>query len=109
MDESLPVSLRDLVSEPDTAWIEQQLMAHLRGLERQGLPPRTIARAMARVLFGFCNDLYDRSIGSRLWIKKFLQQTGRDFIQEEEFTSDCEKLYDLQDNFLKDSEPHGSA
>ena len=109
MKESLPVSLRELVSEPDTAWIEQQLLAHVRGLERQGLPPRTIARAMARVLFTFCIDLYDRSIGSRLWIKQFLQQTGRDFIQEQEFTSDCEKLFDLQDKFLKDSEPHGTA
>lgn len=109
MKESLPVSLRELVSEPDTAWIEQQLMAHVRGLERQGLPPRTIARAMARVLFSFCADLYDQSIGSRLWIKKFLQQTGRDFIQEEEFTSDGEKLFDLQDKFLKDAEPRGSA
>lgn len=109
MKESLPVSLRELVSEPDTAWIEQQLLAHVRGLERQGLPPRTIARAMARVLFTFCKDLYDRFIGSRLWIKQFLQQTGRDFIQEQEFTSDCEKLFDLQDKFLKDSEPYGTA
>lgn len=109
MDENLPVSLRQLVSEPDTAWIEQQLLAHMRGLERQGLPPRTIARAMARVLFAYCKDLYNRSIGSGLWIKKFLQETGRDFIREEEFTSDCEKLFDLQDKFLKDSEPYGTA
>lgn len=109
MKENLPVSLRDLVSEPDTAWIEQQLMAHMRGLERQGMPPRTIARATARVLFCYCKDLYGRSIGSQLWIKKFLQQTGRDFIQEEELTSDCEKLYDLQDKYLKSSDPQGNA
>lgn len=109
MKESLPVSLRELVSEPDTAWIEQQLMAHVRGLERQGLPPRTIARAMARVLFSFCTDLYDQSIGSRLWVKKFLQQTGRDFIHEEEISSDCEKLIDLEKKFLKNSEPRGTA
>jgi hypothetical protein len=109
MDEGLPTALHELLSDPDIAWVEQQLMAHVSGLERQGLPPRTIARAMARVLFAFCKDRYDQSIGSRLWIKKFLQQTGRDFIQEEEFTSDCEKLFDLQDKFLKDSEPHGTA
>ncbi|WP_236181500.1 hypothetical protein [Pseudomonas sputi] len=109
MEESLPTALHELLSDPDTAWVEQQLLAHIRGLERQGLPPRTIARALARVLFAFCKDQYSRSIGSRLWIKKFLQQTGRDFIQEEEFTSDCEKLIKLQDKFLKDSEPLGNA
>lgn len=109
MKEDLPVSLRELVSEPDTAWVEQQLMAHVRGLERQGLPPRTIARAMARVLFGYCSDLYDQSIGSRHWIKRFLQRTGRAFIREEEFSSDLEKLIDLEVKFLKDSEPRGTA
>lgn len=109
MEERLPAPIRDLVSDPDAAWIEQQLLAHIRGLERQGLPPRTIARALARVLFNFCWDLYDNSIGSRIWIKKFLQQTGRDFIQEEEFVSDAEELVSLQEKYLKHTEPAGSA
>jgi hypothetical protein len=109
MKDDLPVSLRDLVSEPDTAWVEQQLMAHVRGLEHQGLPPRTIARAMARVLFGYCSDLYDRSIGSRHWIKRFLRKTGRAFIREEELSSDVEKRIDLEMQLLKDAEPHGTA
>lgn len=109
MRESLPISLRELLNEPDTAWIEQQLLAHVRGLERQGLPPRTIARAMARVLFAFCTELYERSIGSRLWIKPFLQQTGRDFINEEELTTQCETLVDLRTKLLKETEPFGSA
>jgi len=109
MRENLPISLSQLLNEPDTAWVEQQLLAHIRGLERQGLPPRTIARALARVLFAFCIDLYDRSIGSRLWIKQFLQQTGRDFINEEELTTQCETLVELRTKLLKNSEPFGSA
>ncbi|MNW19034.1 hypothetical protein D3C71_2188470 [compost metagenome] len=61
------------------------------------------------MLFAFCIDLYDRSIGSRLWIKAFLQQTGRDFINEEELTTQCETLVELRTKLLKDAEPSGSA
>lgn len=109
MEERLPTPMSDFVSDPDAAWVEQQLLAHIRSLEHQGLPPRTIARALARVLFNFCWDLYDRSMGSRIWIKKFLQQTGRDFIQEEDFVNDAEKLVVLREKYLKNTEPFGSA
>ncbi|MDD2003619.1 hypothetical protein [Pseudomonas putida] len=109
MAESLPTSLCDFVSDPDSAWVEQQLLAHIRGLERQGLKPRTIARALARALFNFCLDLYDNSILSRLWVRDFLQATGRDFIQEEEFASDIEKLVVLREKHLKKAEPLWSA
>ncbi|CAB5601498.1 Uncharacterised protein [Pseudomonas putida] len=109
MEESLPTSLCDFVSDPDSAWVEQQLLAHIRGLERQGLKPRTIARALARALFNFCLDLYDNSILSRLWVRDFLQATGRDFIQDEEMLDDIEKLVVLREKYLKKADPLGSA
>ncbi|HCF4204959.1 TPA: hypothetical protein NID94_003997 [Pseudomonas aeruginosa] len=109
MNESLPISLCDFVSDPDSAWVEQQLLAHIRGLERQGLKPRTIVRALARALFSFCLDLYENSMLSRLWVRDFLQATGRDFIQDEEMLDDIEKLVFLQDRYIKKADPLGSA
>lgn len=109
MEENLPISLCDFVSDPDSAWVEQQLFAHIRGLECRGVKPRTIARALARALFSFCLDLYENSMLSRLWVRDFLQATGRDFIQEEEFSSDIEKLVVLREKYLKKADPLGSA
>ncbi|MNJ70714.1 hypothetical protein D3C77_671930 [compost metagenome] len=109
MDERFPTPMSEFVTDPSEAAIEQQFLAHIRALERQGLPPRTIARALARVLFAFCRDLYDTSFGSNIWIKAFLKQAGRDFTQQEGFVSSAEELESLRQEYLEDVEPLGYA
>ena len=109
MEERLATPMRDFSADPSEAAIEQQFLAHIRALEHQGLPPRTIVRAVARVLFAFCRDLYDSSLGSNIWIKAFLKQVGRDFTQQEGFVSSAEELDSLQQEYLEDVEPLGYA
>lgn len=109
MDERFPTPMSEFVADPSEAGVEQQFLAHIRALERQGLPPRTIVRAVARVLFTFCRALYNGSLGSNIWIKAFLKQAGRDFIQQEGFVSSAEELDSLQQEYLEDVEPLGYA
>ncbi|AVD81766.1 hypothetical protein C4Q28_06120 [Pseudomonas sp. SWI6] len=109
MEEHLSTPMRDFLTDPNEAVLEQQFLAHIRALEHQGLPPRTIVRALARVLFTFCRNLYNGSLGSNIWIKAFLKQAGHDFIQQEGFVSSAEELDSLQQEYLEDVEPLGYA
>lgn len=109
MGECLRVPIQEFVSEPNAAWIEQQLLAHIRGLERQGVSPRIIVRALARALFNFCLDLHDNTLDSRLWVREFLRATGRALIDDEDFTGVAEKLVALREKHLKNTPPAGSA
>lgn len=109
MDERFLTPMSEFVADPSETEIEQQFLVHIRALEGQGLPPRTIARALARVLFAFCRDLYDASLGSNIWIKAFFKQAGHDFIQQEGFVSSAEELDSLQQEYLEDVEPLGYA
>ncbi|WP_321141787.1 hypothetical protein [Pseudomonas hunanensis] len=109
MDECLRVPIHKFVSEPDAAWIEQQLLARIRGMERQGLEPRIIVRALARALFSFCLNLHDNSKDSRLWVREFLRATGRTLIDDEEFIGLTERWVLVHEKYLKNTDPAGSA
>ncbi|HDS0957249.1 hypothetical protein [Pseudomonas hunanensis] len=109
MEERLSSPISNILREPNSAWAEQQFLSHIRGLENQGLPPLTILRVMARLLFEFWWCQYHKSIGDQIWLMKFLRDTGRDFIQQEGFVSSAEELDSLQQEYLEDVEPLGYA
>lgn len=102
-----PIS--DILKEPNSTWVEQQFLSHAHDLEHQGLPPFTIARVMARLLFDFWWSQYLKSIGDRIWLMKFLRDTGHDFIQQDGFVSSPEELDSLQQEYLEDTDPLGYA
>ncbi|MFK4445214.1 hypothetical protein ABH944_005440 [Caballeronia udeis] len=128
----LPRALTELIPDPQGKRAEEAILSVVVGLEREGVPPKTIAKAMARVLLSFCVrqgsikgsfgwvseclDALGRALewqaekNRRAWVRRFLQKTGRlyrDAWTEIEIASPPpDKIAEDQ---LRTTNPHGSA
>jgi hypothetical protein len=109
MDNRLPLAVLQLVSDPNANWTTQQIKARIRNLETQGIPPRVIAEALARVLYDYCLEQCSKFGQSRTWAKKFLRDTGEDFLLTAEFSDLSERRVLQELKLLKNSDPKGSA
>ncbi|MFK4445215.1 hypothetical protein ABH944_005439 [Caballeronia udeis] len=95
----LPPPLIELIADPQGKRAEDAILSLVVDLEREGVSPMAIAKAMGRVLFSFCvrqgsirgnfdwawdciNGLghaLERQAeqSKRLWVRRFLRKTGR--------------------------------
>ena len=72
---NLPPVMLELLGDPDGKRAEECLLALIADLEKSGLKKRAIARAMARVLLGFCAE-NGRKVGNFGWASSVLSSTG---------------------------------
>jgi hypothetical protein len=128
----LPSALIELIADPQCKRAEESILSVVVDLERAGVPPKAIAKAMARVFLSFCMDkgaisgnfgwasdcldelgraFQRRAAHSRrIWVRNFLRKTGRLYQEActeiEVATPPPEKIVE---NRLRSINPQGSA
>lgn len=104
----LPPTLEELINDPEGNRAKQQILAVVRGLERDGIKPSAICRALARTLMALCLEQYDKWGPHRCWAKKYLRDVGHRFQEEAEGIHRAETLVWAQNKLLSGN-PSGSA
>jgi len=72
----LPQALIELMGDPDGKRAEDCLLAVVAELERAGIKERAIAKALSRVLLGFCVDK-GRHAAHFGWVDDMLEGAGK--------------------------------
>jgi hypothetical protein len=129
---TLPSALMELIADPQGKRAEESILSVVVDLERAGVPPKAVAKAMARVFLSFCMDkgavsgnfgwasdclnelgrTFERRAARsrRLWVRNFLHKTGRLYqdawTEIEVATPPLEKI--VEDR-LRSINPQGSA
>ena len=65
--EKEPIAMIELRSEPEGRRAEERIRAFVVDLERDGIKPQEIARALSRVLLGFCAE-HARRVENYGWV-----------------------------------------
>lgn len=99
---NLPPALLELLGDPDGKRAEACILSVIADLERAGIKQCAIARALARVLLGFCAENGKQSdkfgwanetlfntgealrtralLARRAWVRRFMKRTGRLYV-----------------------------
>ncbi len=117
----LPPALEELLVDRDGQAALREIETLISSLEKQGIPPAAISRAMSRALISLCERGYNAWGKTRFWARKFLELTGKKFtakydqINAEEMLLVEEKKRlekmdaELNMRILTELEPYGSA
>lgn len=128
----LPPALHELLNDPEGKRAEACIVSVVLDLERAGIKPKAVAKALSRVLLAFCLEkgkdtahfgwafdclaktgkVFETKAEDvrRLWVQRFLQKTGRLYreacLEIEIITPPPEQL---AEQHLRAINPQGSA